>query len=96
MDRMAEKRRKKKAAYETSFSYFRKGHPVITMHGNSRICIENYQRLLTFSPTRMQISTAFGLLVICGSTLSIACFSPSEIIIAGKILALQFPGEERV
>ena len=94
MDRMALRSKKQKAACDASFSYFKKGHPVITMHGKSHICIENYRRLLFISCNEIRLSTALGPLVVCGSRLTILCFSPTEISIGGQIGAVRFVRED--
>lgn len=94
MDRMALKSKKQKAACDASFSYFKKGHPVITMHGSSHICIENYRRLLAVSCDEIRLSTALGPLVVWGNRLTILCFSSEEISISGQIRGLRYVRED--
>lgn len=91
---MADRCRQRKAKEEPSFSYYAKGHPVITMHGNESLCIENYKKLLSFSPETVRLSTALGCLYVRGKELVIRCFSPIEIEICGHILSVSFCGEE--
>ena len=94
MDRMAFRSKKQKAACDASFSYFKKGHPVITMHGSSHVCIENYRRLLAISCEEILLSTSLGPLVVCGSQLTILCFSPTEISIGGRIHTVRYVRED--
>lgn len=91
---MADTCKKQKAGKDSSFSYYAKGHPVITMYGNEKLVIENYRKLLTFSPERITLSTAMGKLCIRGKRLLISCFCSGETEIRGYILSVGFGQED--
>ncbi len=93
MDRMTDKRRKRKADMQPSFSYFAKGYPVITLEGRERVYIENFHRLCRLSTTEIRLSSALGALCVRGRELRITCFSPLEVHICGKIDSVSFEGE---
>lgn len=93
MDRMTDKRRKRKADVQPSFSYFTKGHPIITMHGSETVYVENFHRLFRLSATEICLSTALGPLCIRGKSLCITCFTPMEVHICGHIRSISFGGE---
>ena len=95
MDRMTDKRRKRKADVQPSFSYFSKGHPIITMHGREMVYIENFHRLFRLSATEICLSSALGPVYVRGKSLCITCFTPMEIHIRGQISSVSFGGEDR-
>lgn len=93
MDRMTDKRRKRKADVQPSFSYYAKGHPIITMHGREMVYIENFHRLYRLSTTEICLSSALGPICVRGKSLCITCFSPMEVHIRGYISSVSFGGE---
>ena len=90
---MTDKRRKRMTDTQPSFSYFAKGHPIITMHGREMVYIENFHRLFRLSATEICLSSALGPISIRGKSLCITSFSPMEIQIRGCISSISFGGE---
>ena len=91
---MTDRRRKRMTDTQPSFSYFAKGHPIITMHGREMVYIENFHRLFRLSATEICLSSALGPISIRGKSLCITSFSHMEIQIRGCISSIRFGGEE--
>ena len=90
---MTDKRRKRMTDAQPSFSYYAKGHPMITMHGRETVYVENFHRLFRLSTTEICLSSALGPLCIRGKDLCITSFSSMEIHIRGCISSISFGGE---
>ncbi len=64
--------------------------PLITMVGNEEINIENYKGVIEYSPEKIRINTACGVLKINGEKLSFKQITAENIIVTGVIQTLEY------
>lgn len=66
--------------------------PRFTMIGNLQLYIENHRGVRYFSSDRLLLSISAGEVELTGSDLVIRAIWPSEVIVEGKIKAIQYIG----
>ncbi len=64
--------------------------PLITIVGNEEINIENYKGVIEYSPEKIRINTACGVLKINGEKLSFKQITAENIIVTGVIQTLEY------
>lgn len=64
--------------------------PLVTVTGNTRLCIENYKSILEYTPTKLLLATGPGKLKIHGSGLKIVSYTNDEMRISGHIAEILF------
>lgn len=64
--------------------------PVIKISGNKEICIENFIKLIEYTPQKIRLTTKCGLLVIDGIALHARSMTAECMIIRGTILQVAF------
>lgn len=69
--------------------------PIIVMHHNERIMIEQTKALLSFTKNKIVIAYRLGTIEISGDNLLISFMYEDEIIVSGSIAHIEFSPEER-
>lgn len=64
--------------------------PKFTIVGNKDMMIENYKGVVEYSGTRIRVNTGLGVVRITGEGLQIREITSEDIIISGKIQAVEF------
>lgn len=64
--------------------------PRLILLGNLRLVIENHRGLIQYNPSELRICLEKGEVVIQGCDLTIALISLEEIIVEGKLQAVEF------
>ena len=65
---------------------------VLTFYGGREVVIENYRRILAIDEHQIRLLTRNGILVLEGSQLVIASYSPEEMKIRGHVKRALFEG----
>lgn len=63
---------------------------LLSVTGNTRLCIENYRSILRYTPCCILVLTKNGKLLIQGKALEIQSYSNDEMIISGHITEIKF------
>lgn len=66
------------------------GVPLITMTGNSEVCIENYRGILEYTDKLIRIQTKLGKIHVTGRNLQIEFYTNDEMKIVGHIIMIEF------
>ena len=66
--------------------------PIVELAGQNRVLIENHQGVLAYSLEEIQIKVCYGSVCITGSNLHLMQLSKEQLVICGKIDALQLFG----
>lgn len=61
------------------------GESIVTLTGNNRLVIENYQGILDYQPECIRIALKHGQIEICGEQLKIAYYTSEDMKISGCI-----------
>ena len=61
------------------------GVPVIEVAGESRVIIEGHRGVTAYSNSQICIRVSYGLVTVCGSSLTIAKMSKQQLAICGRI-----------
>ncbi len=64
--------------------------PRTTLHGSSRVCVENHGGIKTYTGQCVEIRTREGLLRIRGDGLQLAAMTAEEIIVDGMVVSVEF------
>ena len=64
--------------------------PKLTIVGNKDMMIENYKGVIEYSSTRIRVNTGSGAIKITGEGLLFKEITSEDIIISGKIQAIEF------
>ncbi|MBQ8859813.1 MAG: YabP/YqfC family sporulation protein [Ruminococcus sp.] len=64
--------------------------PELSFRGNREVVIEGSKGVLHYSEELVRINTSMGLLCFFGRNLNLKCISPTELIINGFILKVEF------
>lgn len=67
-----------------------KNLPKIVMIGNQELNIENFSKLIEYTPQQIKMSTASGTLVVSGNHLEIYKMTMEYIIIRGYVVQISF------
>lgn len=67
------------------------GQPLIEVAGDSRVLIENHSGVIAYGSCEIQVKVKFGIVCVCGHSLSLARMTKQQLVITGKIhnVALQ-------
>lgn len=66
------------------------GAAVVTVLGNSEVCIENYRGIIEYTESLIRVQTKDGKIWISGKRLEIEYYTNDEMKIKGKIDTLEF------
>ena len=66
------------------------GMPILTITGDSELCVENYRRILEYTSERIRIKTRTGYIKIDGNRLTIIYYSNDDMKIIGKIGTIEY------
>ncbi len=61
------------------------GLPLIEIHGQERVLIENHQGIREYGDEKICVKTAFGSVSVCGKGLHLSCLSKERLVINGPI-----------
>lgn len=64
--------------------------PKLTLVGNGDMMIENYKGVMEYGKTRIRVNTGLGVIKITGTNLLMKEITSEDIMISGKIDALEF------
>lgn len=64
--------------------------PIITIVGDSLICIENFCSIVCYEADKLKVKTAERIVTVYGMNLSISYFDNEEILIKGVISNISF------
>ena len=68
------------------------GLPRVELSGSRQLYLEGHTGLLSFSPTRIDANTAFGVLRVGGENLTLLAMTGEELRIGGTILSVEWAG----
>lgn len=66
------------------------GTAKLTVTGNRRVLVENHRGILEYGTEQIRISTGRGQLVVRGSELSLSAMNQKELIVCGKLQAVEW------
>lgn len=64
--------------------------PKVTVIGYLQVTVENHRGIIEFTPQRVRIAAGEGAVEIHGQDLTLRCILPDEIILDGRIEAVNF------
>lgn len=64
--------------------------PIITSHGNYRVYIENYRKIIEYTDQQIKILTKTGKISISGEKLVIAYYEEDDLCIIGNIFKVEY------
>lgn len=66
--------------------------PIVELVGLSRLLVENYQGVLSYSNDEIQIKVCYGNIIISGSGLQLMEMSRIKLVVCGRIEGIQILG----
>lgn len=66
------------------------GMPILTITGDSELCVENYRRILEYTSELIRIQTRTGYIRVHGAHLAIIYYSNDDMKIIGKICTIEY------
>ena len=67
-------------------------HPLIEILGKKRVLIENYQSIVDYQPTSVEIKVCYGSVCICGRDLILRYISCDRLVVYGCIDSVLLSG----
>ena len=67
---------------------------IVEIAGNNRILVENYKRIVNYTPDNIRVNVHFGCIAITGKRLSISKMTEDQMFISGLIDSIQFFSSE--
>ena len=64
------------------------GQPVVEIYGDRRVLIEHHRGVIEYGTDRIQIRVKYGILCVCGSCLELARMTGEQLVITGRIDAI--------
>ena len=71
------------------------GVPLVEIAGANRVLIEQHKGVLLYEPKRICVRTGTGEIDICGENLMLTQMSGSQVVITGKISAVELQNRRR-
>ncbi len=68
----------------------RRGHTLVFVTGQERICIENFRGICSYTPESVRLTTLGGRICVSGACLQIDCYTKDEIEITGRIRKVEY------
>ena len=65
------------------------GVPVVELAGDRRVLIERHGGVTEYSGERICVKVRYGLVCICGCGLELACMTREQLVVTGRIDAVQ-------
>lgn len=61
------------------------GLPVVEIAGERRVLVENHMGVMEYSQGRIGIKVKYGMVVICGSCMTLTRMTKEQLVVSGKI-----------
>lgn len=65
------------------------GLPLIEIAGERRVLIENHRGVIEYGSQTIRVKVKYGQVCICGSGLELACMTRGQLVISGRVDAVQ-------
>lgn len=69
--------------------------PIVELAGDNRVLIENHRGIVQYTGERIGVRVKYGLLLVCGCRLHLACMTRERLVISGRIDGIHLERRER-